>query len=100
MIIIELTYKKPLAEVDHYLIEHRQFLAECYKQGIFIASGPKEPRDGGIIIAHSDDIDIPTLMKNDPFYREGIADYRFITFKPNKVSLPNLESATRAINKV
>lgn len=97
MIIIELIYKKPLSEVDRFLVEHRQFLARCYEQGVLIASGPKEPRDGGILIAQSDEIDIPILMQKDPFYREGIAEYRFITFTPNRASLQAFEKAVQQL---
>ncbi|MDE6094920.1 MAG: YciI family protein, partial [Muribaculaceae bacterium] len=40
MFIAILTYKKPLEEVDRFLQAHRDFLAEHYAAGDFIASGP------------------------------------------------------------
>lgn len=49
MLIIELTYKKSLDEVNSLLDEHRSFLDQFYSQGLFIASSPKNPRDGGVI---------------------------------------------------
>lgn len=85
MIIIELTYKKPIDAVDKALIPHRQFLQKYYDQGLFLASGPKIPRDGGIIIALTNDTDqIEMIIKEDPFYQEEIADYRIVPFEPVK----------------
>ena len=41
MLVIELTYKKSLEEVNILLEEHKSFLDKCYSEGLFIASGPK-----------------------------------------------------------
>lgn len=49
MFIAVLTYKKPLNEVDKYLQAHRDYLAEHYAAGDFIASGLQNPRIGGVI---------------------------------------------------
>ena len=86
MIIIELTYKKPLSEVEKYLDGHRSFLDDCYAKNIFIASGPKIPRDGGVILAHGGAEEINKIIKSDVFYTEGIAHYRIIEFTPSKSS--------------
>ena len=50
MFIAILTYKKPLSEVDRFLQAHREYLAEHYAVGDFIASGPQTPRVGGVIM--------------------------------------------------
>ena len=50
MFIAILTYKKPLEEVDRFLQAHRDYLAEHYTAGDFIASGPQTPRVGGVIM--------------------------------------------------
>jgi uncharacterized protein YciI len=85
VIIIQLTYKVPLAEIDHYLAAHRDFLEYYYKQNILIASGPLNPRTGGIIIAASkDQAYIETIFKQDPFYQADLADYQFLSFTPVK----------------
>ena len=49
MFIAILTYKKPLSEVDKYLQAHRDYLAGHYAAGDFIASGPQNPRIGGVM---------------------------------------------------
>jgi len=84
MFIIELTYKKTLHEVDKFLEAHRAFLQKYYDQGVFVASGPKNPRDGGVIIALADKESIEALVKEDPFYQNDTADYRFIQFEAVK----------------
>ena len=82
MVIIELVYTKPLSEVDKHLVSHRAFLRQGYQEGKFIASGPKNPRDGGIIVALGSKEEVTALMKNDPFHQHDIASYHFTEFDP------------------
>lgn len=84
MIIIELTYKKSLEDVNKFLEAHRGFLKKYYAQGILIASGPKNPRDGGIILARCNKETAAKLIVDDPFYQHEIAEYKFIEFEPSK----------------
>lgn len=86
MFIIELTYQKSLDEMSLYLKAHRNFLDKHYALDYFIASGPKEPRDGGIILAQGDKETIAKIIQEDPFYQQDIADYRIIEFSPSKYS--------------
>ena len=69
MLLIELTYKKPIDEVNNFLDQHRSFLNKYYENGIFLASGPKNPRAGGIIIAVANREAINTIILEDPFYQ-------------------------------
>lgn len=85
MFIITLTYKAPIEEVDKYLIEHRAFLDTGYQQNIFIASGPKQPRTGGIILSQlKNRIELEAFIKNDPFFINHIADVEITEFSPVK----------------
>lgn len=86
MLVVELTYKKSLEEVNKLLEEHRSFLDKYYSEGLFIASGPKNPRDGGVILTLSDKATITKIIQEDPFYQHNIADYEFIEFEPTKYS--------------
>ena len=86
MIIVELTYKKSLEEVNQYLDEHRLFLKKYYDEGIFVVSGPKQTRDGGIIVVLSDKVSMQEIIKEDPFFQNDIAEYRVISFEPTKYS--------------
>lgn len=84
MVIIELTYLKPISDVEHFLEPHISFLDKYYDQGVFIASGRKVPRDGGVILAFTDKASAAEIIKEDPFYQEGIAEYRLTEFVPSK----------------
>ena len=86
MIIIELTYKKSLDEVNNLLQKHQDFLERYYSKKIFLASGPKKTRNGGIILATGDLAVINKVIEEDPFYQHDVADYRVIEFEPNKYS--------------
>lgn len=83
MFIAILTYKKPLEEVDRFLQAHRDYLAEHYAAGDFIASGPQSPRIGGVIMIKSDNrATVDTIISQDPFNINGIAAYQIVEFKP------------------
>ena len=85
MFIIEITYKAPIKEVDKYLSAHREYLDTHYQKGLFLASGPKKPRIGGILIALTNDKTyLESVLQNDPFCLAEIADYRLIEFTPVK----------------
>ena len=92
MVIIELTYKKALSKVDKYLSWHREFLDKYYATGAFIASGPKRPREGGVIIATFTKAEAEKVIVEDPFYQQQIADYRIVEFEVNRgVKLDNIK---------
>ncbi|AIU72502.1 GTP cyclohydrolase [Hafnia alvei FB1] len=85
MFIVSLSYVKPLVDVEAYLNEHRQFLDACYSKGYFIASGTKEPRTGGVILAKGmTRTELETLIEEDPFHRAGVAQYEITEFMPVK----------------
>lgn len=83
MFIVILTYKKPLSEVDRFLAAHREYLAMHYAAGDFITSGPQTPRIGGVImIKASDRAAVDSIIAQDPFNINGIADYQIVEFTP------------------
>lgn len=87
LFIISLEYKVSLEQVTEHLDAHRTFLDECYEAQYFVASGPKEPRSGGIIIARaSSQQELAELLSKDPFCIHGIADYQITLFHPSKAS--------------
>ncbi|MFE0995769.1 YciI family protein, partial [Streptomyces mutabilis] len=53
MFVLELSYTAPLEAVDALLADHVAWLDELYERGVFLASGRKEPRDGGVLIARA-----------------------------------------------
>ena len=85
MFIISLTYKVELTKVDLFLAEHIEYLDQQYAQGNFILSGPKEPRNGGVIIANvANRQKLDELIQADPFYREQLADFAITQMTPTK----------------
>ena len=85
MFVIELTYKAPLTEIDAHMKAHVAFLKKYYATGHFLVSGRKIPREGGIILAVGESREqIETIMKEDPFCRHGLADFRVIEFRASQ----------------
>ncbi|MGW7499459.1 YciI family protein [Streptomyces luteogriseus] len=92
MFVLELTYTAPLAAVDAVLEEHVVWLDEQYRQGVFLASGRKNPRDGGVIIAVAGDrARIEEIIAEDPFVTAGVCAYRVTEFVATKTA-PALEA--------
>ena len=92
MFVISLNYTSPLEQIDLLLEEHLEFLKEQYKERNFIASGGKIPRTGGVILALGNDKKtIESIIKKDPFYKEGVAEYEITEFTP-KMTLPEFSS--------
>ena len=85
MVIILCKYTKPLEVIDSLLAEHRRFLDQFYRTSKFICSGPQNPRVGGVILANVGSVaEAREIMKGDPFYMNGAAEYQFIEFAPVK----------------
>ena len=85
MFIIELTYKVPLEQIDAQMKAHVIYLNKYYKTKNFIVSGRKVPREGGIIIAIASTKEaIEKIIKQDPFYKHKLADFRIIEFNASQ----------------
>src|ERR1700752_1841779 len=85
MFVIELTYKATLAEIDANMSAHVMFLKKYYAVGNFLISGRKVPRDGGIIVAVGKRRQqIEAIIREDPFYERGLADFRIIQFRASQ----------------
>lgn len=85
MFILTLTYKKPIEEVEKYLEAHIQYLEKYYASNVFICSGRKNPRTGGVILANEKSREnIERIIKEDPFYIHNISDCDIIEFIATK----------------
>jgi uncharacterized protein YciI len=85
MFVLDVTYNAPLERIDAALPAHAAWLDEQYAAGIFLASGRKVPRTGGVILADGPDrATIETLVQTDPFWRDGLASYEITEFLPTK----------------
>lgn len=85
MYLIELTYQVPWEEVQQHVVEHRAFLAGFYEAGKLLVSGPKASKTGGVIISlQQSREEVDALVKNDPFFRKGVATYTIVEFNAVK----------------
>ena len=85
MFVIELIYKADLEDIDASMRAHMAFLKQQYTAGKFLVSGRKIPRDGGIVLAVAASRDeIEQIVKDDPFVKRGLAEYRIIEFRASQ----------------
>ncbi|MDB5138716.1 MAG: YCII-related domain protein [Mucilaginibacter sp.] len=81
MFIIDLNYIVPLEELDEHMADHVKYLRKYYKKNIFVASGRKVPRSGGIILALADSKEaVEQIIKEDPFYKHNLAQFSITHF--------------------
>jgi len=84
LFIINLTYTSDLDTVLKNRPDHVTFLQKYYDAGIFIASGPKVPREGGVILAQADNKDqVMKIANQDPFITRNLATYEITEFVAN-----------------
>jgi uncharacterized protein YciI len=82
VILIRLTYVKPIEEVDALRPTHLEFLNKGFAEGRYVLAGRQDPPVGGVVIARGDDLDaVAELADQDPYVTGGVATYELIRFK-------------------
>lgn len=82
MFVINLSYTRPLQEVDALLDDHVRYLAPYFANQTFLMSGPKVPRTGGVIIANCASLlEMQSIIAQDPFFVAKVASYDIIEFE-------------------
>jgi len=77
-----LTYVRPVEEIDAQMQAHVAWLRKGYEDGVFLASGRRIPRTGGVILARGDSLEaIESRLSEDPFQRLGLAKVEIIPFQ-------------------
>ncbi len=90
--IASLTYTVPIEQVDAGLADHLAWLNAGHAAGHFLAWGPREPRDGGLIfVKASTRADAEAMLMSDPFMRHQLADLTITQWTPRFVG-PGLEA--------
>ena len=85
MFVVLLKYLKPIEVVNEWVVSHREFLDTGYQSGLLLCSGPQNPRTGGVILSRAATREkLQDFFKNDPFQKEGVAEYQIIEFEPVK----------------
>ncbi|GAB5427612.1 MAG: YciI family protein [Devosia indica] len=90
MFILSLTYTAPLSEVDAHVEPHLAWVAGGYDSGTFLASGRKEPRTGGVILAQGERSQLEAFVATDPFVLADVADYEITQVHLSR-TVPGLE---------
>ncbi|OJF13677.1 YciI family protein [Couchioplanes caeruleus] len=87
MFVVTLTYRTDLTQIDEALQDHVAWLDQQYADGVFIASGPRVPRVGGVILARNlSREDLERRLATDPFHQRGLADYAVTEFVPARTA--------------
>ncbi|MCP3979157.1 MAG: GTP cyclohydrolase [bacterium] len=82
MFVVLIKYTAELDEIDRLMRDHVAFLHECYRAGVFLTSGRRVPRTGGVILARAESReDLDEVLRHDPFVVEGAATYEIVEFK-------------------
>lgn len=90
--IASLTYTVPIERIDAVLEDHLAWLKAGHEAGNFIAWGPREPRDGGLIfVKAASRAEAEGLLATDPFMTEGLADLAIIQWTP-RMAFAGLEA--------
>ena len=75
-------YRRPLDEVQNVQDAHRAYLKELKESGLLIASGPMDPRTGGVLLLSVPDDDVQEALDKirdeDPYVTFGLAQYELI----------------------
>ncbi|WP_104722069.1 YciI family protein [Helicobacter mesocricetorum] len=83
LFVILVTYTQKIEVIDEILPSHREYLKKGYESGNLLASGPQDPRVGGIIIGcFADKKEAKAFTQNDPFCLKNAASYEILEFNP------------------
>lgn len=79
-------YRVPLEQVLPHVDEHRAYLRSLKERGVLLASGPMEPRVGGMLLLHVPDDQVADALDavrdGDPFTERGVAQYELLPWAP------------------
>jgi uncharacterized protein YciI len=88
MFVISLTYTAPLDEVDSHSSEHLAWVAAQKSAGVFLTSGRRIPRTGGILLSPSSlgSQKLAEILAQDPYNVHGVATYDVVEFTPGSTA--------------
>jgi len=75
-------YRRLLEEVVEVTEQHRAYLRDLKDEGVLLASGPMDPRNGGMLLLRVPDDDVngclDRVRDGDPYVTFGLAQYELI----------------------
>jgi uncharacterized protein YciI len=79
-------YRQPIERVVEVTDEHRAYLRGLEAKGILLASGPMDPRFGGLLLLRLPEGDVLSQLEairdGDPFVKKQIAQYELLPWVP------------------
>ena len=91
MILVLLTYKVDIAEIDALRPAHVDWLKQAVTDGRLLVAGRKVPVTGGFFMARGTLDEVQVWAAGDPFATAGAAEYEFIEVAPS-ILAPGLEA--------
>lgn len=91
MIVVTLSYKTDVAEIDRLRPAHLDWLKQGLDSGKLLLSGRKVPVTGGMLLVRGTLDEARTWCASDPFAIEDVADYEYFEFAPS-MAAPGLEA--------
>ncbi len=83
--VILIRYRRSLEDVQAVTPAHRAYLATLKEAGTLLASGPFDPRTGGMLVLRLPDDDpgaLDRVRDDDPFWQQGIANHELLRWAP------------------
>jgi len=86
--IVLIRYRRPIEEVAAFTEAHRDYLRGLEAAGLVLASGPFDPRFGGMMLLRVDETAttveaaLDKLRIEDPYIRAGVAQYELFKWVP------------------
>lgn len=96
MFVIVVEYTADLSAVEPVMPAHMAWVDEHYRAGLFLASGRRVPRTGGVVLAQGELAAVEAAVASDPFTTEGVARSTIIEFAPSRFGGPLDTEAIRA----
>lgn len=86
MFLISITYTASLDVLDSYRAAHREWLDQGIAEGWLLLAGPREPREGGVLLARGTRAELQEKAAGDPFFVNNVATFELIEFVPVKAA--------------
>ena len=81
--VVVLTYVASIEEIDAAGPDHVAWLEGGYADGTLLASGPRVPRSGGLILTRGASLEnVRAFLSRDPFQARELATAESYTFPP------------------
>ncbi|WP_035605290.1 YciI family protein [Edwardsiella tarda] len=75
----------PQIRIHIALAAHIDWLNQGDDQGVFLSSGRRIPRNGGVILARSESLEaLQARLQRDPFQQHGLARCDIIPFEASR----------------